>query len=159
MSKEKEAEDGACIFHRWRQAWKSRKVSHFLGKLDNLLKKNSKISIPAQELFYGDPLDVSAPTTAKSGWQMFQDYQMTKRTLILVHKVGKAVEWESPFWFWSWLNVSIVTVKTLDSFGLMFYLLLLCALPRFMHGSKNNALPRACLYACQFWPLDLTTAI
>ena len=66
MSKEKEAEDGACIFHRWRQAWKSRKVSHFLGKLDNLLKKNSKISIPAQELFFGDPLDVSAPTTAKS---------------------------------------------------------------------------------------------
>ena len=138
MSEEKEAEDGACIFHRWRQAWKSRRVSHFLGKLDNLLKKNSKISIPAQELFYGDPLDVLHPHCKVMVDRCFRIIKW-QRTLILVHKVGKAVEWESPFWLWSWLNVSIVTVKTLDSFGLMFHLLLLCALPRFMHGSKNNA--------------------
>ena len=65
MSEEEEAEDGA--FRRRRQAWKSRKFSPFLDKLDNRLKKKkSKISIPAREWCYGDPLDVSAPTTAKS---------------------------------------------------------------------------------------------
>lgn len=67
MSEEEEAEDGACIFRRRRQAWKSRKFSYFLDKLDNRLKKTkSKISIPARERCYGDPLDVPAPTAAKS---------------------------------------------------------------------------------------------
>lgn len=67
MSEEEEAEDGACIFRRRRQAWKSRKFSYFLDKLDNRLKKKkSKISIPARERCYGDPLDVPAPTAAKS---------------------------------------------------------------------------------------------
>ena len=66
MSEEEEAENGACIFRRRRQAWKSRKFSYFLDKLDNRLKKKSKISIPARERCYGDPLDVPAPTAAKS---------------------------------------------------------------------------------------------
>ena len=66
MSEEEEAEDGACIFRRRRQAWKSRKFSYFLDKLDNRLKKKCKISIPARERCYGDPLDVPAPTAAKS---------------------------------------------------------------------------------------------
>ena len=66
MSEEEETEDDACTFRRRRQAWKSRKFSHFLDKLDNRWKKKkSMISTPARERCYGDLLDVPAPTTAK----------------------------------------------------------------------------------------------